>query len=119
MSHPLGGKYGLPHGLCNALLLPHVVQFNMDRAADRYSELAVAVGAGKAWHSERENCESFTRFIINTNREIGIPGGLAEAGVKFKDLEELAKEATLEAIGAPNPKPYSAGQVLEVYRAAF
>ena len=119
MSHPLGGKYGLPHGLCNAILLPHVVKYNMDYAAGRYSDLAVAVGAGKAWHSERENCESFIRFIVNTNREIDIPSGLAEAGAKFKDLEELAKEATEESVGAPNPRPYTAQQVLEVYRAAF
>ena len=119
MSHPLGGKYNLPHGLCNALLLPHVVKYNMDRASGRYSELAVAVGAGKGWHTERENCESFIRFIINLGREIEIPDGLSEAGVKSKDLEALAEEAAEEAIGAPNPRPYTAQQVLDVYKAAF
>lgn len=119
MSHPLGGMYDLPHGLCNALLLPRVVKFNMDRASGRYSELAVAVGAGKAWHTERENCESFIRFIINISREIDIPDGLSEVGVKSRDLETLANEAVLESIGAPNPRPYSAQQVLDVYKAAF
>jgi alcohol dehydrogenase len=119
MSHPLGGMYNLPHGLCNALLLPHVIKFNMDRASGRYSDLAVAVGAGKAWHTERENCESFTRFIKNLSREIDIPDGLAEVGVKSKDLETLAAEALEEAIGAPNPRPYTAQQVLDVYKAAF
>ncbi|MDR3254447.1 MAG: iron-containing alcohol dehydrogenase [Synergistaceae bacterium] len=119
LSHPLGGMYNLPHGLCNALLLPHVIKFNMDRASGRYSDLAVAVGAGKAWHSERENCESFTRFIINLSREIEIPGGLSEVGVKSKDLETLAAEAMEEAIGATNPRPYSAQQALDVYKAAF
>jgi alcohol dehydrogenase len=119
MSHPLGGKYNLPHGLCNALLLPHVVKFNMDRASGRYSELAVAVGAGKAWHTERENCESFIRFLVNLTREIDIPGGLSEVGVRSKDLETLAAEAAEETIGAPNPRPYTAQQVLDVYKAAF
>jgi alcohol dehydrogenase len=119
MSHPLGGKYGLPHGLCNALLLPYVVKYNMDRASGRYSELAVAVGAGKAWHTERENCESFIRFIVNLCREIEIPGGLSEVGVKSKDLEALAAEAVEEVIGVPNPRPYTAQQVLDVYKAAF
>jgi alcohol dehydrogenase len=119
MSHPLGGMYNLPHGLCNALLLPHVIKFNMDRASGRYSDLAVAVGAGKAWHTERENCESFTRFIKNLSREIDIPDGLAEVGVKSKDLEILAAEAMEEAIGAPNPRPYTAQLVLDVYKAAF
>jgi alcohol dehydrogenase len=119
MSHPLGGKYCLPHGLCNALLLPHVVKYNMDRASGRYSELAVAVGAGKAWHTERENCESFMRFIVSLGREIEIPGGLSEVGVKSKDLEALAAEAVEETIGSPNPRPYTAQQVLDVYKAAF
>jgi alcohol dehydrogenase len=119
MAHPLGGMYNLPHGLCNAILLAHVVKFNMDRAAGKYSELAVAVGAGKAWHTERENCESFSRFILNLAREIDIPSGLSEIGVKSRDLEALAKEAMEEAIGATNPRPYSLQQVLDVYKAAF
>jgi alcohol dehydrogenase len=119
MAHPLGGMYNLPHGLCNALLLQHVVKFNMNSAQSKYSELAAAVGEGKAWHSERENSESFTRFIANLARSINIPSGLSEAGVMTKDLETLANEAMDEMIGATNPRPYSAQQVLEIYRAAF
>lgn len=119
MAHPLGGMYNLPHGLCNALLLRHVVKFNLNSAQNKYSELAAAVGEGKAWHSERENSESFTRFITNLTRSINIPSGLSEVGVMTKDLETLADEAMNEMIGNTNPRPYSAQQVLEIYRAAF
>lgn len=119
MSHPLGGMYNLPHGLCNALLLPHVVRFNLDQVAGKFSELAVAMGAGKEWHSERENGESLVRAIFNLSREIDLPTGLSDIGVKSSDLEKLSEEAMAEAIGTTNPRPYSAQQVLEVYRQAF
>jgi alcohol dehydrogenase len=119
MAHPLGGMYNLPHGLCNALLLQHVVKFNLNSAQDKYSALSIAAGEGKIWHSERENSESFTRFIANLTRSIGIPSGMSEVGVMMKDLETLANEAMEEMIGNTNPRPYSAHQVLEIYRAAF
>lgn len=119
MSHPLGGMYNLPHGLCNALLLPHIVHFNLDQASDKFSELAVAMGAGKEWRSGRENGESLVRALFNLSREIGLPSGLAEIGVKEKDLPVLAEEAMAEAIGRTNPRPYSAQQVLELYKAAL
>jgi alcohol dehydrogenase len=119
MAHPLGGMYNLPHGLCNAMLLEHVVKFNLNSAQGKYSELAAAAGEGKPWRSERENGESFIRFIANLARSIGIPSGLSEAGVRMKDLETLADEAMDEMIGSTNPRPYSAQQVLEIYRAAF
>jgi alcohol dehydrogenase len=119
MSHPLGGLYNLPHGLCNALLLPYVVQFNMDQSPLKYSELAVAIGAGQRWHTERENCESLIRALKSLTRAIEIPGGLSEVGVRQKDFELLAAEAMNEAIGATNPRRYHPDQVADIYRAAF
>jgi len=119
MSHPLGGKYDLPHGLCNALLLPHIVRFNLNQASDKYSDLAVAMGAGKEWRSGVENGEALVRAIFALSREIGLPSGLAEIGVKSGDLPELSEEAMDEAIGATNPRPYTAPQVLELYKDAL
>lgn len=119
MSHPLGGKYNLPHGLCNALLLPYVVRFNLDQASDKFSDLAVALGAGKGWHSGRENGESLVRALLSLSREVGLPTGLAEIGVKAQDLPALAEEAMTEAIGHTNPRRYSVQQVLELYKEAL
>lgn len=119
MSHPLGGRYNLPHGLCNALLLPYVVKFNLDQAADKFSELAVATGAGKSWHSGRENAESLVRMLLNLSRDVDLPAGLSEIGVREKDLPLLAEEAMEEAIGRTNPRSYTLAQVLELYREAY
>jgi alcohol dehydrogenase len=119
MAHPLGGMYDLPHGLCNAILLPHVVKFNMDSASRKYAELAAATGGGKPWRSERENCESFVRFIEGLSRRIGIPARLGGLGVRVEDLEKLSKEAMEESIGATNPRRYEASQVLKIYKTAF
>jgi alcohol dehydrogenase len=119
MSHPLGGMYNLPHGLCNAMLLAPVIKFNIDSAAGGYSELAAAVSAGKQWHSERENCESLARFVTNLAREVGVPDGLSEIGVKRGDIDELAEKAMAEEIGETNPKPYTQDQVRGIYMSAY
>jgi alcohol dehydrogenase len=119
MAHPLGGMYNLPHGLCNAILLPHVVRYNIDGAAGKYSELAAAVSSGKPWHSERENCDSLVRFITGLSRRVGIPAGLSEVGVRKEDLERLAEEAMEESIGDTNPRAYTASSVLRIFKNAF
>lgn len=119
MAHPLGGMYNLPHGLCNAILLPHVVRYNIDGASGKYSELSAAVSSGKPWHSERENCDSLVRFITGLSRRVGIPAGLSEVGVRKEDLERLAEEAMEESIGDTNPRAYTASSVLRIFKNAF
>lgn len=119
LSHPVGGMYNLPHGLINAMLLPAVVKFNMDLSLDKYASLAVAMGVGKPWHSELENCDSLLRALRLLCRDLDLPDGLSALGVKQSDFPVLAKEAMEEAIGRTNPRAYSEEQVLEVYRAAY
>ena len=119
MAHPLGGLYNLPHGLCNALLLPHVARFNLDASPLKMGEVALALGVGKGWHSERENGEAAVRDLFALAREVGIPSGLSSVGVRAEDLPGLAEEAMREAIGVSNPRSYTREQVLALYREAL
>ena len=119
MAHPLGGLYNLPHGLCNALLLPHVARFNLLASPGKMGEVALALGAGKGWHSERENGEAAVRDLFALAREVGIPSGLSSVGVKAEDLPRLAEEAMNDPIGTTNPRSFSRDQVLALYREAW
>lgn len=119
MAHPLGGLYDLPHGLCNALLLPSVCEFNLMAAYSKFARVAMCMGVGQSWRSERENAERMLGAISDLSRESGLPRGLQALGVKRDDLPRLAELAMLETIGSTNPRAYSSQDVLSLYENAF
>ena len=120
MSHPLGGHYNLPHGLCNALLLPVVCRFNATfETLGRFSDIAVALGVGRSWRAERDNAEAGLRALFGLNRSLGLPKGLRELGVRKEDFPLLAERTMEEAIGRPNPRKYDKRDVLRLYEEAY
>lgn len=120
MSHPLGGHYNLPHGLCNALLLPVVCRFNTTfETLGRFSDIAVALGVGRSWRAERDNAEAGLRALFGLNRSLGLPKGLRELGVRKEDFPLLAERTMEEAIGHPNPRKYDKRDVLRLYEEAY
>lgn len=120
MSHPLGGHYNLPHGLCNALLLPVVCRFNATfETLGRLSDIAVALGVGRSWRAERDNAEAGLRALFGLNRSLGLPKGLRELGVRKEDFPLLAERTMEEAIGHPNPRKYDKRDVLRLYEEAY
>lgn len=96
-SHKIGGLYGVPHGLANAITLPYVLDFLVDepRARDRLAELAVATGAGTAAESRDVLAQRFVARVRELNRAIGIPEKLA--ALKSGDVPEIARAAMIEA----------------------
>ena len=120
MSHPLGGHYNLPHGLCNALLLPVVCRFNTTfETLGRFSDIAVALGVGRSWRAERDNAEAGLKTLFGINRSLGLPKGLRELGVRKEDFPLLAERTMEEAIGRPNPRKYDKRDVLRLYEEAY
>ena len=120
MSHPLGGHYNLPHGLCNALLLPVVCRFNTTlETLGRFSDIAVALGVGRSWRAERDNAEAGLKALFGLNRSLGLPKGLRELGVRKEDFPLLAERTMEEAIGRPNPRKYDKRDVLRLYEEAY
>ncbi|MDO5626103.1 MAG: iron-containing alcohol dehydrogenase [Pseudomonadota bacterium] len=115
MAHQLGGFYDLPHGVCNALLLPHVEQFNMRAAADRLGEVGRVLGANNAELAGLAPIEAITRLA----RMVGIPPTLRELGVKEADFETLATNAMKDVCGLTNPVQPTLAEVVDIYRAAY
>jgi alcohol dehydrogenase len=104
LSHPLTGKYGLPHGVLNAVLLPAVMRWNAVLAGTRMAKIAVAMGVGHPWRTDRENAEKAVTSIEDMNRRLKMPSGLAAMGVKESDIAALAEEAMEELAGKTNPR---------------
>jgi alcohol dehydrogenase len=122
MAHQLGGFYDLPHGVCNAILLPHVQAFNAANsptAAHRLGEVAEAMGLEVEGMLPRVAAEQALKAIRGLSRDVGIPAGLAELGVQPEDIPKLAVNALKDACGLTNPVQPSLQEVCEVYRAAM
>ncbi len=95
IAHQMGGLYGVPHGLANAIVLPHVLAFCRDVSQPKLAALAVAGGLGTAGQDEAELCQLFIDKVQALNEALGIPGTVAE--LKADDIPLIAQRALSEA----------------------
>ena len=112
MAHQLGGFYDLPHGVCNAILLPAVSEFNAPAAAEKFAQAAVALGA----KADAASCIEAIRKLAAT---VGVPTGLAELGVKAEDFSTLADNAMKDACMLTNPREATKDDVIGIYSNAM
>ena len=119
MAHQLGGFYDLPHGVCNAILLPHVEAYNGPAAADRFAAIATAFGESVEGKSAEQSVEIALASIRKLSADVDIPAGLAELGVKEEDFPTLAANALKDACGGTNPRQATLEEIIEIYRAAM
>ncbi|MEJ5364018.1 MAG: iron-containing alcohol dehydrogenase [Desulfosoma sp.] len=119
MAHQLGGFYDLPHGVCNAILLPHVERFNMIAKMERFADIAVALGENIAGLSTRCAAERALEAIVTLSRDVGIPRGLSELGVKEQDIPIMAQNAQKDACGLTNPRCPTLEDVIQIYKNAL
>jgi alcohol dehydrogenase class IV len=110
-SHKIGGVYGVPHGLGNAIVLPYVLDFLKDEpyAEARLAELAVAIGAGSTSESKSVLAQRFVDRVRELNRTVGIPEKIAP--LRAEDVGLIARAAMVEAHrDYPVPKNMSLGE---------
>ncbi len=119
MAHQLGGFYNLPHGVCNAVLLPEVCVFNLIACPERYAEIAVALGETTTGLSTIAAAEAAVAAIRRLARDVGIPRNLAQLGVKEGDLAVMAGNAKKDACQLTNPRLASHEQVVGMFKAAL
>ncbi len=119
MAHQLGGFYDLPHGVCNAILLPHVEKFNQIACPERFVDIAKALGENVEGLSVMEAGDKALESIKRLSKDVGIPSGLKELGVKEEDLPILADNALKDACGLTNPRIATKEDIIQIYKAAM
>lgn len=119
MAHQLGGFYNLPHGVCNAILLPHVEQFNLIGCTERLRDVAIAMGENVDGLSAPDAAQKAIDSIKRLSSSIGIPAGLKDLDVKEKDFEVMAKNAKLDACQFTNPRTATLEQVIQIFKDAM
>jgi alcohol dehydrogenase len=119
MAHQLGGFYNLPHGVCNAILLPAVCEFNVISNAKRFADIAVAMGEDITGLSTMDAAAKGIAAIRKLSKAIGIPAGLTDLGVKETDLRIMAENAMKDACMLTNPRTATLDCVVGIYKAAM
>jgi len=119
MAHQLGGEYDLPHGVANAMLLPYVMEFNMDSCPHKFAEIARALGLDtSAAASVEEAAEMAIDEVRRISKEVGIPS-LRESVFRVEDVEKLAEQALNDACTGANPKSVTKEDIIAIYMKAY
>ena len=119
LAHALGSHFGVPHGKANALLLSHVMRFNLEACPELYRELAVAMGLNVSGLPAPRAAEEAAAAVDALVSSLPIPAKLKEAGVAESSLETLAAEAFLNTrLRSSNPRDTVLEDLVHVLRSA-
>ena len=120
LSYPLGGRYGVPHGLANTMLLPAVMKYNLPGAIEKFAVIAEVLGENIDGLSLRDAAELAVDAVICLIDDCNITTSLKDVGVKKADLPKLAAE-TMEIARplANNPRHIGPEDAVEIYNIAF
>jgi alcohol dehydrogenase class IV len=119
MAHSLGGYKDLPHGECNALLLPHVMDYNFSEAPERFRRIAETMGLDMRGAGDAECKSHLIQHVLDLRRDCRITGGLGDRGVKTGDVGHLAGKAIEDPCNATNPRPPTVADLKAIYAEAL
>ncbi len=104
MAHSLGGYLDLPHGECNAILLPHVVDFNYKSAIERYRKIAETLDISTSGLTESDVKKTLINYLFDLKKNLDITHSLKDKNVTTDIIPSLAKKAIKDPCNATNPK---------------
>lgn len=119
LAHQAGGLLDMPHGQANAILLPHVVEYNAPACISKMRVLAGLLGSADLRLNDKDLVGAVVWKIKQLSKEVKIPSGLAEFGVEEKHLPIMAGNALKDACIFTNPRKATQDELIEVLRNAM
>ncbi len=119
MAHSLGAYFDTPHGVANALLLPHVLKFNGKVCPELFRNMGNAFGLDMTNTSDEEAVDKVVEAVRELSIKLGIPQTLREIGVPEEMLPTLAKQAINDACTPGNPRSVTVEDIIDIYKLAF
>lgn len=119
MAHQLGGQYDAPHGVCCALLLPYVEEYNIIACPDRFAQLAEIMGENTEGLSTRDAAELAIKAMKQLSEDVGIPHSIKEIGAKPEDFELMAENALKDGNAFSNPRKGTKEDIIKIFQAAY
>ncbi len=119
LSYPLGGEFHIAHGLSNAVLLPYVMRFNIESAVDKYSNVAIALGA-KQGKDDFETALNGVKKIFQLCEDLNIPVKLSELKIPEDAIDRLAESAIkVERLLKNNPRKVTLEDAKKIFLEAY
>lgn len=119
MSHPVGAQFGVHHGMANAVLLPHVMEFNLQARVAKFADLAQALGEDTEGLSDYDAACLAVEAVRQLNEDLGIPERLRDVGVKTSGIKSLAAAAMQSGNVQVNPRKTTLKEMEALFRAAI
>jgi alcohol dehydrogenase class IV len=120
LAYPIGGHYGIPHGLSNALVLPAVLEFNLSAAESAYAELAPHAFPDLAREPVSSRAAAFIRRLAALSSDLGLPPRLRDVGIPADAVPMLAREAMKQTrLLVNNPRPLEEADAAAIYEASW
>ena len=119
MAHSLGAFFDTPHGIANAILLPHVLKLNGQVCPELFRNMGKAFGMNMDYLSDEEAVNKVVNAVSGLSRRLNIPQTLREVGVKEELLPQLAKQALNDPCTPGNPRKVTEEDILKIYKEAF
>lgn len=119
MAHSLGAFFDTPHGVANALLLPHVLRFNGKVCPELFRNMGRAFGLPMDGTSDEEAVNRVADAVADLSRRLGIPQTLRELEIPEDMLPQLANQAINDACTPGNPREVTVDDIINIYKAAY
>lgn len=119
MAHSLGAYFDTPHGLANALLLPHILRWNGKVCPDRFRDMGREFGLDMDNLTDEEAVNKVADAVDSLARAVGIPKTLKEIGIPYDALETLANQAINDVCTGGNPREVTKEDILALYKEAY
>ena len=113
VAEALGGKYDAAHGVCNAVVLPAMMEYNLDYCKDRYARIAAAMGL--SYNNDEEGARQAVKAVQKLASDVHLPG-FDSLGVQEKDFEELALNSFTNGSNIDNPRPMAKDDYMNLFR---
>ncbi len=119
MAYPMGGMFGIGHGLANAVLLPYVVEYNLIGNMEKFAILASVLGKNTDDMTTREAAERCVEALFELNADVGIPATLEDLDIPVDQIPEMARIAlTVTRPVENNPRKPTLSEVINIYQMA-
>jgi len=120
IAHQLGGFYNLPHGLCNAILLPYVLKLVGEKLiGEQYQKICHAFDKDVFSSNNQYVNSHLVKIIVTMNKQLGIPYKLRDLGVKKEDFELLSENALKDSCRLTSPVQFTKAQLVKLLEGAF
>ncbi|GEN61476.1 alcohol dehydrogenase [Acetobacter nitrogenifigens DSM 23921 = NBRC 105050] len=120
LAYPIGSRFHVAHGISTALMLPHVMRFNLPNAASDYASIAADIFPDLAETPLHERADAMIRAVAELISAIGLPTSLQALAIPEQSLPDMAAEAMQQTrLLINNPRPVTPEQALRIYQGAY